>query len=122
MTIKFIITGLAFIFIFVSGFWMSHKGKPYNVFPNTIHKLISLAVLVYVIMILYQANLISPLGTLELIVSGITVFFFLVLFATGGILSAAKTIPRPGQIVHRILPYVALLSSGATLYLLLIPN
>lgn len=36
-------TGLLFLFIFLSGFWLSHSGKPYNTLIFTIHKLIGLA-------------------------------------------------------------------------------
>jgi FtsH-binding integral membrane protein len=121
MNTTFIIVGLAFVFILLTGFLLSRKGKPYNVILSSIHKLISLAVLVYIIVIVVQTNRLTPISSLEIAASVVTVLLFVALIATGGILSAAKTIPRTIQIIHRILPYLAILSTAATLYLFLIP-
>ena len=112
--------GLAFVFILLSGFWLSRRGKPYNVILSSIHKLISLAVLVYFIVIVFQVNKLAPLNPLEITASALAILFFVALFATGAILSAAKTILLTIRIVHRILPYLAILSTAATLYLFLI--
>lgn len=116
MTTKFAIVGLAFVFILLSGFFLSRKGKPYNVIISTIHKLVSLALLAYFIVIIFQANRLAPLSSLEIIASVFTGLFFLALIATGGILSASKIISRSLQIVHRILPYLAILSTAITVY------
>ena len=43
MNTKFIIAGLFFVFILLSGVWLSRTGRPLNVLILTIHKLISLA-------------------------------------------------------------------------------
>jgi len=42
------------------------------------------------------------------------------MFATGGLLSAAKNLPGTVLTVHQIAPYLAILASAATLYLLLV--
>jgi hypothetical protein len=117
---KFIILGLAFLVILSSGFWLSRKGKPYPLIPSSIHKLISLAALAYLIVIVFQVNRVAPLSSIEIASSLITVVLFIALIATGGIMSASKILPHIIQMIHRILPYLAILSTAATLYFLLI--
>jgi hypothetical protein len=41
-----IVTGLLFLVVFASGFWLSKVGKPYDLVLLPIHKLISLRALV----------------------------------------------------------------------------
>ena len=119
MIILLVLSGLAFAVIFFTGFLLSRKGKPYNTLLSTIHKLIAMGILVFFIIFVFQTNRSSPISALEISASGLTVLLFLALIATGGILSAAKTIPRGIQIAHRILPYLAILSSASSLYLFL---
>lgn len=117
---KFIGMGLAFIVILLTGFRLSRKGKPYNVILSSIHKIISLVALAFILVLVFQASRAAPLSSIEIWLIGITVVFFVALIATGGILSTSKIPPRTIQIVHRILPYLSILSTIATLYLLLI--
>jgi heme A synthase len=104
----------------LSGFWLSRRGKPYNIILSSVHKLISLAVLVYFIIFVFQTNRSIPLNPPEIAASVVTVLLFIALITTGGILSAVKTIPHAIQMIHRILPYLAIISTVATFYLLLI--
>jgi hypothetical protein len=41
--LRVVSAGLFFLFIFLSGFWLSRTGKPYSGIILTIHKLIGLA-------------------------------------------------------------------------------
>jgi hypothetical protein len=59
--------GLFFLFIFLSGIWLSYSGKPVNVIILTIHKLISLAAVVFLIVTIYQINQVANLNTNETI-------------------------------------------------------
>jgi hypothetical protein len=120
MNINFAIAGLFLVFIILSGLWLSHTGKPINVFIMTIHKLISLAAVVYLVFTVYRIHQAVPLSPVEIVASAVTLLFFIVMIATGGLLSTAK--PLPGLIlkVHQIMPYLVIFSTAATLYLLLI--
>ena len=85
--------GLFYLFIFVSGFWLSKSGKPYDVIILTIHKLISLAAVVFLAIIVYRVNQASALDAIELTAGLVTGLLFIGLIATGGLLSASKPMP-----------------------------
>jgi uncharacterized membrane protein YhiD involved in acid resistance len=86
---------------------------------STIHKLISLAAGIFLLVTVYRQYKLSPLGPTEWIAVVITGLCFLVMVASGGILSSDK--PRPVALlrVHQVVPALTVLSTGATLYLLL---
>jgi heme A synthase len=118
MNQKFLFAELFFVFILVSGFWLSRTGKPLNVIILTIHKLISLAAVIFLVITVYQIHRVAPLNPVETAASVVTLLLFIVMFATGGLLSIAK--PMPGVIlkIHQIMPYFGILTITATLYLL----
>ena len=118
MTNKFIIAGLFFVFILLSGVWLSRTGRPLNVLILTIHKLISLAAVVYLGITVYRIHQVAPLNPAATGAIAVTLVFFIGLFATGGILSAAKTVPALVLKIHQVMPYLVILSSSASLYLL----
>jgi hypothetical protein len=120
MNNKFLITGLIFIFILLSGFWLSRTGKPLNTIILTIHKLISISAVVYLVIIVYRIHQATPLNLLEITAVVLTVLFFIIMIATGGLLSTAKTMPAFILKIHQIIPFLVILSSAATLYLLLV--
>ena len=112
--------GLFFLFIFISGFWLSRSGKPYNGIILTIHKLISLVAVVLLVMTIYQVNQAATPGAIEFIASVVAGLLFLGTIITGGLLSTDKSMPAAIQKLHQITPYLTLLSTAATLYPLLI--
>jgi hypothetical protein len=111
--------GLFFLFIFLSGFWLSNSGKPYNAIILTIHKLISLAAVVFLVITIYQINQVAKLSAIELIAGVVTGLFFLSTIISGGLLSTGK--PKPAAILtmHQITPFLTVLSTAVTLYLLI---
>lgn len=111
-------TGLFFLFIFLSGIWLSNSGKPLNTIILTIHKLIALAAVVFLFITIYRINQVTILGAIELIASVFTGLFFLGAIVTGGLLSTDKPAPAAILRVHQITPVVTLLSAAVTLYLL----
>jgi len=111
--------GLLFLFIFLSGYWLSHSGKPLNAIILTIHKLISLAAVVLLVITIYQANQVAHLGALELTAAVVTGLLFLGTIVTGGLLSTGKPMPAAILKMHQITPFLAALSTTVTLYLLL---
>ncbi len=111
-------SGLFFLFILLSGFWLSHYGRPLNGFILTLHKLISVAAIVWLGVTVRRINQGAALGGmawLAVIVSGL---FFLGTIATGGLLSIEKTMPAVVLRLHQVTPYLTTLSSVATLYFL----
>jgi hypothetical protein len=120
MNNKFIFTGIFFIFIILSGFWLSRTGRPINTIILTIHKLISLGAVVYLGITVYRIQQATPLTPVEIAACAVTLLFFIVMFATGGLLSTTKTMPAVVLKIHQIMPVIVILSSSASLYLLLV--
>jgi hypothetical protein len=112
-------TGLFFLAIFLTGVRLTRSGKPYSMIVLTIHKLISLAAVVFLAITMYQINQVSKLSAIELTAGVVTGLFFLGTTVTGGLLSTDK--PMPGVILrlHQITPLLTVLSTAVTLYLLL---
>jgi hypothetical protein len=111
--------GLFYLFIFLSGIWLSRSGKPLNGIILTIHKLISLAAVVFLVITIYQINQAAQLSALELIAGVVTGLFFLGTIITGGLLSTGKPMPAAILTTHQTTPFLTVLSTAATLYLLL---
>ncbi len=114
--------GLFFLFIFLSGFWLNRSGKPYSAVIFNIHKLIGLAAGFFLAIAVYQIHQVDPLGAVEIAAIVITGLFFAVIVAAGGLVSASKTIPPTILRLHQILPYLAVLTTATTLYLLAGPE
>jgi hypothetical protein len=111
--------GLFCLFILLSGFWLSRSGKPYNDIIFTVHKLIALAAVVLFVIALYRINRVAALSAVELAAGIVTGVFFLGLFATGGLLSIDRPMPEIVLKLHHVIPYLAVLSTAGTLYLVL---
>jgi hypothetical protein len=120
MNSKILITGAFFVFILASGFWLSRLGRPINTIVLTIHKLISVAAVVYLVINVYRINQVTPLTTLEIVACAVAILLFLVMIATGGLLSVEKEMPAFVHTIHRVTPYLVILSTAGTLYLLLV--
>jgi len=111
-------TGLLYLFIFISGFWLSKSGKPYSVILLTIHKLISLAAVVFLAITIHRINQVARLSAAELIAGVVTGLFFLDAIVSGGLLSTDKPMPVVVLRMHQITPLLTVLSTAVTLYLL----
>jgi hypothetical protein len=110
--------GLFFLFVFLSGFWLGNSGTPLNSAILTIHKLIALAAVVFLVMTVYQMNQVAALGATELIAGVVTGLLFLSAIVSGGLLSIDKPMPAAVLMMHQIIPFLTLLSTAVTLYLL----
>lgn len=112
-------TGLFFLFIFLSGIWLSYSGKPLSTIILTIHKLIALAAGVFLVTIIHRISRVSELGATELTAVVVTGLLFLATGISGGFLSTDKPMPTAILRIHQIMPFLTVLSTAATLYLLL---
>ena len=117
--IRLVGTGLLFLSTFISGFWLSRSGKPFNAIILTIHKLISLAAAVLLGIVIHQIVQVAPLSTIDLVAGVLTVSFFLDAVVSGALLSIGKPMPAAISMMHRISPFLTVFSTAATLYLLL---
>lgn len=120
---KFLLFGLLFIVIFITGFWLSRSGKPYGVILFNLHKLIGLGAGIYLGVTIYNANKVTPLAPAQIAALVITGIFFLLTIVAGGLVSVAATgglkqFQTVISTAHKILPYLTVLSSAATLYLI----
>lgn len=111
--------GLFFLLVFLSGFWLSHAGKPLNAVILTFHKLVSLAVVLFLAVTMYQTNQVAALSMLELTAGVVTGLFFLGAIITGGLLSIGKPMPAVILALHRLTPFLAVLSTAVTLFFLI---
>jgi hypothetical protein len=119
MNQKMMIIGLFFLFVFLFGFWLSRTGKPYNVLIFNAHKLIGLAMGIFLIMTVYRGYQTTGLTSIQIVIVTITVFLFIILVAAGGFLSAKESVPLVVALIHKVFPYLAVFSTAAMLYLLL---
>ncbi len=115
-------TGLFFLLLFLFGFWLNRSGKPYNLFVFTIHKLIALGAVVFLTMTVYNVHKAVPLSPTQISVIVITALCFVATIITGALLSIDKAMPLIVARLHQITPYMTLLSTSVTLYLLLVKS
>jgi hypothetical protein len=114
-----IFAGLFFLFIFLSGIWLSRTGRPLNGGISAVHKLISLAAGIFLLVTICQQNQVVPLSAIEWIAIVVTGLCFLGTVASGGFLSSENPMPVAVMRVHQIVPVLTVLSTAATLYLVL---
>lgn len=112
-------TRLLFLSIFVSGIRLSRSGRSLNGFILTIHKLISLAAAAFLVITIYQVNQAAALNAIELTAGVVTGLAFLGAVISGGLLSTGKPMPATILRMHQITPFLTVVSTAATLYLLL---
>jgi cytochrome b561 len=117
--LRFVNIGLFFLLIFSSGYWLHHSSKPYGAILFNAHKLIGFGLFVLLVIRVYQMNRTTPLSTPELIACVVAGLFFLATIVFGGLVSVDKSWPTVISLAHKLLPYLTLLSTGFSLYLLL---
>jgi len=84
----------------------------------TIHKLASLAALILIALVAWQMYNESRLDGLVVVSVVITVILFVTTILTGGALSAVTQPPTIAAAVHKIFPYLTVISTIVTIYLL----
>jgi hypothetical protein len=110
---------LLYLAIFVSGFWLSRLGRPFNVLLLTVHKLVSLAAIVLLGFTVYRVTWDATLNALDWLVVVLSGLLFLGTIATGARLSTDKPARAVVLTLHQITPFLTVLSTAWALYLLL---
>jgi hypothetical protein len=119
--VRAISMGVGFLIMILSGFWLSRTGKPYGTLIFTIHKLIGVGIGILLFMTVSQMHQTVPLSPVEIAAVAVTGLFFVASVTTGSLLSIPVSKPMPGfvSMLNKILPYLSVLSTAVTLYLLL---
>jgi len=115
---KFLVSGLFFVFVFLSGFWLSRTGKPYNMLLITFHKLVSLAGGLYLARMVYRFHRQDPLSPVQIATVVIAFLLFIVNVTTGSLLSATKPIPEIVSTLNKYSPYLTVIAAAVMIYLL----
>jgi hypothetical protein len=119
MQSKLIGAGLLYIFIFLSGFWVSQLGKPYPTLAFSIHKLVGVATAIFLAITVYRIHQAAPLSPVEMAASVVTVLFFAATIVAGGLLSIGTPMPAAVLTMHQIMPFLTVISTAVTLSLVL---
>ncbi len=114
---EYLIAGGLALIILITGFWVSRSGKPINMIKMNIHKLIALGTAVFIGLTMYRLSRGIQLGSPEILAMVASIVFAVAAIVTGGLASLARPI-RVAVIIHKIMPYLTILSTAATLYLL----
>lgn len=117
--LRFVNIGLFFLLTFFSGYWLHHSGKPYGAILFNLHKLIGFGLFVLLMIRVIQLNRTVPLSTIEWIAFAVAALFFIATIVFGGLVSIDKPWPAIVSLAHKLLPYLTVLSTGFSLYLLL---
>ena len=102
-----------FLVIFLSGYGLHRSGKPYHTLLFSLHKLISLGVMVWLLVTATRAQRVEPLSALELSLVIAATVLFVATIASGGLVSLEKPAPVAIAWVHKLLPYLTAASSAA---------
>lgn len=108
---------LSLLIVFLSGFWLSHAGKPYGGTAGLIHKLISLAAVILLINLAVHAHHSARLSGVEWAICVLAVLLFVAAIASGGVVMAGVSAPA-AKVAHRVTPYLVLLATVAAIWLL----
>jgi hypothetical protein len=113
--------GVGFLIMILSGIWLSRTGKPYGTLVFTIHKLIGVGTGILLFMAVRQMHQTAPLSPVEIAAVVVSGLLFVASVTTGSLLSIPVSKPMPDSVsmLNKILPYVTVLSTAVTLYLLL---
>jgi hypothetical protein len=110
--------GLGIVATLISGIILSKAGRPLNSAIFSVHKLIALGtVILFAVGVrnLYRA---AAVPAVQLIIAAISGLVFLALIVSGSLLSFDKLAMQPVLMIHEIAPWLALVFSTISLYLL----
>ncbi len=114
---KILIASLFFLFILISGYWLSRLGKPYPALVINLHKLIGIGAAVYLGIAIHRINQAAPLTPAQWAALAALIFFALITVISGGLSSVEKTFPAIIVRTHHFGPYFTILSCATFFYL-----
>lgn len=114
--LRFGALALAAVIVFASGFWLARAGRPYVTPLLTVHKLVSLAGIVFVGVLVFQAARNGAYTQLDWFIVVAVLVAAVAVFATGGVASAISDTPVWVLVVHRVVPWPLVALVGLTAY------
>lgn len=111
-------TAALFVAVFVLGFWLRRSGKPYSGPVMTVHKLVSLAVLILFMLTVYRIHRATPLDTSTLLAAVLTGAFFVAAIISGGFVSIDRPTAPVARALHWVTPFLTIAGVAATFFLL----
>jgi Ni,Fe-hydrogenase I cytochrome b subunit len=117
MVIQLTIPIIFFIVIFLLGYRLRLRGKPYSTLLITVHKLTALGLGIYLAVMINKRHQIIPLNPIEITAATITILLFLINVATGSFMSTDKNIPQFVSQINKVVPYITVLATGITIAL-----
>jgi hypothetical protein len=119
LTARFIVAVLLFILMILSGIWMRRSGKPYNVIILNVHRLISLAALVMMVLLVipYLSGSEMTPGLWTLL--SITSLFTLTALLSGWFLNRDNDTTPYMLMLHKFTPYLVTGLTTLMLFLLI---
>jgi hypothetical protein len=112
------IPGIAFLLTLGSGIWLSSAGKPLHTGIFTIHKLISLGMVIVTAVQIFNVLKNTPVQGFVILLVSMSGLFVLALFASGALMSIGKPSYNAMLLIHRIMPFLLAISLAVTLYVL----
>lgn len=118
MLLQVLVTAVGFILIFFSGYWLRSTGHPYNGVLLNFHKLLGLALVIF---LYFTVRRFAGTGGLP---SGVVLFsiagavLFVLAIISGGLVSTGKSFPAVMEWGHKFTPYLVVLVTIVTFYLL----
>lgn len=114
---QFAVPGGLFILTLVFGFWLSRLGKPYSGILFNVHKLIALGAVV--VTAIQMVKLLRGMETQARVIVLLVVAALCVtaLFASGALMSAGKLEYNLMLAIHRVAPFVLVVSVGLVMVL-----
>ncbi len=116
--INLLIAGLGFIVIFLTGFGLRRLGQPFPAVILTVHKLVTVAMIVFLVKTVPGLTKLTLPGQAEWIAAIAAGAFFLLAIVSGGWLSAVKSMPAWVRALHLMMSFFTVISTAAFLYLM----
>lgn len=117
-TVQAMGAGLFFAVILLTGFWLSRAGKPYRSLVLNIHKLIALAAATLFVWTLVRQSHMTAFDVWDWVAGIGTGLCFLTTGITGGLVSLESPMPALISLIHRVGPYLTVITAAVALYLL----
>jgi hypothetical protein len=111
--------GACLLVVFLSGFWLTRSGRPYGALVLSVHKLISLFALALLVAAVVQTGQAALLSSLGLVLAAITGVLFAVTIVSGGLVTIDRPMPGAILVLHRVAPFLKVISTGVMVYLVL---
>ncbi len=114
---RIVVVGLLLLFTLASGVWLSNSGKPYNTVIFTLHKLITLGTIIFIVATVGQLRPSVDIQALTIGAIAITGLLFLTQLVSGALLSLNIHLSGTALRIHQVASLLASIFSTATMYL-----